>query len=287
MYSQPAFEPHQATTSELEWRSGDGQTGRSLNARATGFWSGRRHRHSTSETRLTASRSARRSRLQGDRSASLGSGGDGWFAGLAPATLARSAVRGRGPGLAATLLQRLAHARQLQVAVVLLGDIELLGRAIWVADRQLIGLTGRDLGLVEVRNIHRDRLGSHRNSLLGRSALEAERHHFGQTNNSGRGNVTAAEISFRPILPPTCRPVPACTSGRLTGHHGIPAEPDRPVGDHPCHASYRSSIAAAPSARDSGQAYAPARARQPLRMHGIEKPLSPIINKASPRRTSG
>src|SRR4029453_6097508 len=75
-----------------------------------------------------------------DRSASLGSGGDGRFRGLAPAALARSAVRrGSRPGLAATLLQRLAHARQLQVAVVLLGDIELLGRAIWVADRQLIG----------------------------------------------------------------------------------------------------------------------------------------------------
>jgi hypothetical protein len=35
VYSRPASEPHQATTSELEWRSGDGQTGRSLNARAT------------------------------------------------------------------------------------------------------------------------------------------------------------------------------------------------------------------------------------------------------------
>src|SRR5215213_6345477 len=54
-----ASEPHQATTSELEWRSGDGQTGRSLNARATCFWSGRRHHHSTSETSLTASPSAR------------------------------------------------------------------------------------------------------------------------------------------------------------------------------------------------------------------------------------
>src|SRR5829696_9589597 len=201
MYSRPAAEPHQATTSELEWRSGDGQTGRSLNARATCFWSGRRHRHSTSETRLTASRSAGRSRLQGDRSASLGSGGDGRFAGLAPATLARGAVRGRGPGLAATLLQRLAHPGQLQVAVVLLGDIELLGRAIWVADRQLIGLTGRNLGLVEVRNIHGDRLGSHRNSFLGRSAIGAERHHFGHENNGGRGNVTAAESPSRPILP--------------------------------------------------------------------------------------
>src|SRR5215213_7618999 len=57
------------------------------------LWSGPRHRRSTSEIRLTASRSARPSRLQGDRSASLGSGGDGWFAGLAPATLARGAVR--------------------------------------------------------------------------------------------------------------------------------------------------------------------------------------------------
>jgi hypothetical protein len=147
----------------------------------------------------------------------LGSGGDGRFAGLAPAALAGGAVRGGGgPRLAATLLQRLTHPGQLQVTVVLLGDIEPLGRAIRVADRQLIGLTSRDLGLVEVRNIHRDRLGSHRNSFLGRSALEAERHHFSQTNNGGRGNITAAEISFRPILPPRCRPVPAVTSGRLT-----------------------------------------------------------------------
>src|SRR5829696_2203347 len=37
MYSQPASEPHQATASELEWRSGDGHTGRSLNARTTCF----------------------------------------------------------------------------------------------------------------------------------------------------------------------------------------------------------------------------------------------------------
>jgi hypothetical protein len=161
MYSQPASEPHQATTSELEWRSGDGQTGRSLHARATCFGRAPRHRHSTSETRLTASRSARLSRLQGDRSASLGSGGDGRFADLAPATLARGAVRrGSGPGLTPTLLQRLAHARQLQVAVVLLRDIKLLGRAIRMADRQLIGLASGDLGLVEVRNIHGDRLGS-------------------------------------------------------------------------------------------------------------------------------
>jgi hypothetical protein len=32
------------------------------------------------------------------------------------------------------------------------GDIELLGRAVGVADRQLIGLASGDLGLVEVRN---------------------------------------------------------------------------------------------------------------------------------------
>src|SRR5688572_14027406 len=104
MYPQPASEPHQATTSELEWRSGDGQDRTIAQCQSDLLWSGRRHRHSTSETRLTASRSARLSRLQGDRSASLGSGGDGRFAGLAPATLARSAVPGRGPGLAATLL---------------------------------------------------------------------------------------------------------------------------------------------------------------------------------------
>ena len=59
MYSQPASEPHQATTSELKWRSGDDQTGRSLNARATCFGRVLHIAHSTSETRLTASRSAR------------------------------------------------------------------------------------------------------------------------------------------------------------------------------------------------------------------------------------
>src|SRR5829696_1856714 len=248
MYSRPAAEPHQATTSELEWRSGDGQTGRSLNARATCFWSGRRHRHSTSETRLTASRSAGRSRLQGDRSASLGSGGDGRFAGLAPATLARGAVRGRGPGLAATLLQRLAHPGQLQVAVVLLGDIELLGRAIWVADRQLIGLTGRNLGLVEVRNIHGDRLGSHRNSFLGRSAIGAERHHFGHENNGGRGNVTAAESPSRPILPPRRSCSARVGSAVVAGRGRIAAQDSKPKRERfaPPHRSGRARTPGAP-----------------------------------------
>jgi hypothetical protein len=55
--------------------------------------------------------------------------------------------------------------------VVLFGDVELLGRAVGVADRQLIGLASGDLGLVEVRNVHCDRLGAHRDSFLGRSAI--------------------------------------------------------------------------------------------------------------------
>ena len=48
-------------------------------------------------------------------SAVLGSGGDGRFAGLASAALARGAAPrcGGGPGLAATLLQRLAHPGQV------------------------------------------------------------------------------------------------------------------------------------------------------------------------------
>ena len=78
---------------------------------------------------------------------------------------------GGGPGLAATLLQRLAHTRQLQGTVVLLGDVELLGCAVRVTDRQLIHLTRGDLGLVDVRNIHRDCLGSHWDSVLCRSAM--------------------------------------------------------------------------------------------------------------------
>jgi hypothetical protein len=54
----------------------------------------------------------------------LGLGRDGRFAVLARAALARSGGRrGGGPGLAATLLQRLAHPGQLQVAVVLLGEV--------------------------------------------------------------------------------------------------------------------------------------------------------------------
>jgi hypothetical protein len=45
---------------------------------------------------------------------------------LAGPARARAARRGGGPGLAPTLLQRLADTLQLQVAVVLLGDVELL-----------------------------------------------------------------------------------------------------------------------------------------------------------------
>src|ERR687888_558566 len=114
------------------------------------------------DTGPTASGSAGLSGSKAIAWALLGSGGDGRFAGLAPAAPARGAIcggGGGGPGLAPTLLQRLAHPRQLQVPVVLLGDIQLLGRAVRVADRQLIGLTGRNLGLVEIRNIHRNRLG--------------------------------------------------------------------------------------------------------------------------------
>ena len=115
----------------------------------------------------------------------LGSGGHGRFAGLAGAALARGAVRpGDGPGLAPTLLQRLANTGQLQVTVVLLGDIELLGRAVRVADRQLVSLTGRDLRLVEVRDIHPDRLGSHRNSSLGPIGNWDRLHYFGQEQQS-------------------------------------------------------------------------------------------------------
>src|SRR6266545_3439370 len=99
--------------------------------------------------------------LLGDRPAAPRSGGGRRLAGLARAARARRAGRrGGGPGLAPTLLQRLAHTRQLQVAVVLLGDIQLLRRAVRVAVRQLIGLTCGDLGLVEVRNVHCDRLGA-------------------------------------------------------------------------------------------------------------------------------
>src|SRR6266545_4124137 len=111
-------------------------------------------------TKPTASRAAR---CQGSWRSPGGSqsGGGRRLAGLARAARARRAGRrGGGPGLAPTLLQRLAHTRQLQVAVVLLGDIELLRRAVRVADRQLIGLTRGDLGLVEVRNVHCDRLGA-------------------------------------------------------------------------------------------------------------------------------
>jgi hypothetical protein len=111
--------------------------------------------------------------LQGDPPAdSSRSGGGRRLAALARAALARGDGRdGSGRGLTPTPLQRLPHTRQLQVPVVLLGDIKLLRRAVRVADRQLIGLARGDVGLVEVRNVHRDRLGAHRDSFLGRSAI--------------------------------------------------------------------------------------------------------------------
>ena len=148
----------------------------------------------------------RRRRLRGLRSRQdprrspgrvLGSGGGGRLAVLARAALARGGGRrGGGSGLASTLLQRLALAREVQVAVVLLGDVELLGRAVGVADRQLIGLTAGDLGLVEVRNVHCDRLGAHRDSFVGRSAIGAERRHLGHDNNSGPAQPDRGRIAL-------------------------------------------------------------------------------------------
>src|SRR6266545_3990816 len=144
----------------------------------------------------------------GDRPAVPRSGGGRRLAGLARAALARPAGRrGGGPRLAPTLLQRLAHPRQLQVAVVLLGDIELLRRAVRVADRQLIGLARGDLGLVEVRNIHRDRLGAHRDSLLGRSEMKPIRRHFGQRYPEQRGATSPLlPKRYRAYLPPIPAP---------------------------------------------------------------------------------
>src|SRR5215218_9013635 len=94
---------------------------------------GPRHGFSTIDSGPPASRSARCQGSSATAPAFLGSGRDGRLAGLAPTALARGTIRRGGPGLAPTLLQRLAHPRQVQVAVVLLGDIQLLGRAVRVA----------------------------------------------------------------------------------------------------------------------------------------------------------
>jgi hypothetical protein len=60
------------------------------------------------------------------------------------------------PGLRPRFFSVLPTPAKLQVPVVLLGDVQLLGRTVRMADRQLIGLARGDLGLVEIRNIHRD-----------------------------------------------------------------------------------------------------------------------------------
>src|SRR5919107_3364552 len=93
----------------------------------------------------------------------------------------RPGCLGGGPRLAATLLQRLVHVLQLQGTVVLLGDVQLLGCAVRVPDRQLIHLTRGDLRLVDVRDIHRDRLGTHWNSLA---------RPIGNWNRCGANSVT-------------------------------------------------------------------------------------------------
>ena len=156
-----------------------------------------------------------------------------------------------GPGLAATLLQRLAHPGQLQVAVVLLRDIELLGRAVGVPDRQLIGLTRGDLGLVEIRHIHRDRLGPHRNSFLGRSAAGSRAAPFRSCEPQRTANDSTTGISFglschqwhRRGPPPTSRRClrPTNTAARH------PTEPDRRWA---VARAARPGIATEPSARE-------------------------------------
>src|SRR6266487_1910808 len=75
---------------------------------------------------------------------------------------------GGGPGgaarLAAPLFQDLAHAVDLEVAVVPLGDIEDLRRAVGVLDLELINLPSWNLGLIHVRDVHGDGLGAHHGS---------------------------------------------------------------------------------------------------------------------------
>src|SRR5215207_1605612 len=84
-------------------------------------------------------------------------------AGVGAAPAGRRGPR-RGARLAAALLERLAETLELQVTVVLGRDVELLGRAVGVADRELVGLPLGNLGPVDVRDVHGDRLGAHTDS---------------------------------------------------------------------------------------------------------------------------
>jgi hypothetical protein len=120
------------------------------------------HGFSTMDTRPIASRSVWLSMVLGGRSGVPGSGGDGRFAVLALTALARGAGRR-------------------------------WCRAVRVADRQLIGLPGRDLRLVEVLNIHPDRLGTHYDSFLCRSAIETHTASFLSITTPARRNITIAQ----------------------------------------------------------------------------------------------
>src|SRR6266545_5181842 len=80
----------------------------------------------------------------------------------------RGTLAGRGDGgsggaagLASPLFQDLAHAVDLEIPVVPPRDIEDLGRAVWVIDLELINLSLGNLGLIDVRDVHRDGLGAH------------------------------------------------------------------------------------------------------------------------------
>ena len=71
--------------------------------------------------------------------------------------------------------------------------------------------------------------------------FEADRHHFGQRTTAAPRNVTAAEISFRLILPPMAPLEASAASCRyLRPTHAAaqrPAEPNPWVGRHPSRVS--------------------------------------------------
>src|SRR5215212_5379395 len=81
--------------------------------------------------------------------------------------LARELARRR---LAPALPERLAEALELEVPVVLGRDVQLLGRAVGVTDGQLVRLALGNLGPVDVRDVHGDRLGAQADSFQCLSA---------------------------------------------------------------------------------------------------------------------